>query len=91
MINNLYIVMPAYNEAENIETTIKEWYPVVERLNSNDCKCHLVIANDGSKDNTYHKMLGLRELYPMLIPLDIMVERVFLPMCIILVPVSASW
>lgn len=70
MINNLYIVMPAYNEAENIETTIKEWYPVVERLNSNDCKCHLVIANDGSKDNTYHKMLGLRELYPMLIPLD---------------------
>ena len=52
MINNLYIVMPAYNEAENIETTIKEWYPVVERLNSNDCKCHLVIANDGSKDNT---------------------------------------
>lgn len=70
MINNLYIVMPAYNEAENIETTIKEWYPVVERLNSNDSKCHLVIANDGSKDNTYHKMLGLRELYPMLIPLD---------------------
>lgn len=70
MINNLYIVMPAYNEAENIETTIKEWYPVVERLNSNDCKCHLVIANDGSKDNTYHKMLGLRESYPMLIPLD---------------------
>ena len=52
MINNLYIVMPAYNEAENIETTIKEWYPVVERLNSNDCKCHLVIANDGSKDNS---------------------------------------
>ncbi|SEF71988.1 Glycosyltransferase involved in cell wall bisynthesis [Xylanibacter ruminicola] len=70
MINNLYIVMPAYNEAENIETTIKEWYPVVERLNSNDCKCHLVIANDGSKDNTYHKMLGLQESYPMLIPLD---------------------
>ena len=59
--------MPAYNEAENIENTIKQWYPVVEKT-GNDCR--LVIANDGSKDDTYAKMLTLQSLYPQFIPLD---------------------
>lgn len=30
--NKIYFVMPAYNEAENIEDTVKQWYPVVEKL-----------------------------------------------------------
>ena len=25
----LYIVMPAYNEEKNIETTVKQWYPLL--------------------------------------------------------------
>lgn len=59
--------MPAYNEAENIEETIKQWYPVVEKSGAD---CRLVIANDGSKDETYKKMVALKEKYPQLIPLD---------------------
>lgn len=47
----LYIIIPAYNEAENIRRTIKEWYPVIEAHNGNG-KSRLVIINDGSKDNT---------------------------------------
>ena len=31
-MSKIYFVMPAYNEAENIEDTIKQWYPVVEQL-----------------------------------------------------------
>ena len=50
-MNTLYIVVPAYNESENIEALIEDWYPVVETHNeSGDSR--LVIINDGSKDNT---------------------------------------
>ncbi len=65
--SKLYIVMPAYNEAENIEKTIQQWHPVVEKLGA-DSK--LIIANDGSKDNTIDIMRGLVEKYPKLLPMD---------------------
>lgn len=47
----LYLVMPAYNEQDNIENTVRTWYPIVERHNG-DGKSRLVVFNDGSKDNT---------------------------------------
>ena len=63
--DNLYIVMPAYNEEENIESVVKEWHEVVEKI-GNDSK--LVVVNDGSKDNTYKKLCELKEKYPCLEP-----------------------
>ena len=70
MKDTLYIVMPAYNEEANIEEVIREWHPVCEKINADGNKAKLVIANDGSKDRTYQKMLDLQEKYPYLIPLD---------------------
>lgn len=68
-MNSLYIVMPAYNEEANIETTVAEWHPIAEKVNSvMDCK--LVIANDGSKDNTYSKLMEMKQRYPLLEPLN---------------------
>ena len=32
-MDTLYIVIPAYNESENIKRTIEEWCPVVEKHN----------------------------------------------------------
>ena len=29
-MDTLYIVMPAYNEEENIESVVRSWYPVLE-------------------------------------------------------------
>ena len=56
-MEKFYFVMPAYNESANIETTIKQWYPVVERINGmENCQAVLAIANDGSKDDTYEVM-----------------------------------
>ena len=56
-MEKIYFVMPAYNEAENIARTIEQWYPVVEQLNGvGECEAWLVIANDGSRDNTYELM-----------------------------------
>lgn len=63
--DNLYIVMPAYNEEENIESVVKEWHEVVEKI-GNDSK--LVVVNDGSKDKTYEKLCELKKQYPCLEP-----------------------
>lgn len=62
--------MPAYNEAENIEEVVKEWHPVAERINAEGNKCKIIIANDGSRDNTWEILNGLKEKYPSLEPLN---------------------
>lgn len=64
----LYIVMPAYNEAENIENTIDAWYPIVEKHAANGLS-RLVIINDGSKDNTYSIMQEYAKIRPLFQPL----------------------
>ena len=69
-MDKIYFVMPAYNEAENIEETIKQWYPVVEKLQKEGVDSKLCIANDGSKDNTFEIMSALKEKYPLFEPLD---------------------
>lgn len=66
-MESIYFVMPAYNEAENIEEVVKMWYPVVEKCGKSS---RLVIANDGSKDNTFEIMTRLKEKYPLFIPID---------------------
>ncbi len=65
MNDKLYIIMPAYNEAANIEKTIKQWHTVIEEIGSNS---RLVIFNDGSNDNTYEIMLSLKSKFPQLVP-----------------------
>ena len=69
-MSKIYFVMPAYNEAENIENTIQQWYPVVKKLADEGEESRLAIANDGSKDNTFGIMQGLKEKYPLFEPLD---------------------
>ncbi len=64
----LYIVIPAYNESENIESVIKGWYPVIQRHNK-EGKSKLVIIDDGSRDNTYELIQKLSENMPFLIPI----------------------
>ena len=66
----VYFVLPAYNEEANIEDVIKQWHPVCEKINAEGNEAKLVIANDGSKDNTFRIMQGLQKKYPYLTPLD---------------------
>ena len=66
-MSKIYFVLPAYNEEANIEETIRQWYPVVERCGSDS---RLVIANDGSRDRTYERMLALQSGLPQFIPLN---------------------
>lgn len=68
MNESLYVVVPAYNEAENIKRLIDDWYPVVAAHNGNG-KSRLVVVNDGSKDNTFSILEDLAKERPLLIPL----------------------
>ncbi len=60
-MDKLYIVIPAYNEEENIESVVNDWYPVVEKIGNGS---RLVIIDDGSKDSTYAKMQELAKTRP---------------------------
>lgn len=63
-MDSLYIVMPAYNEEENIESVVKQWYPILEGKGENS---RLVIADSGSTDHTHEILLKLKaEKYPKL-------------------------
>ena len=70
-MSKIYFVMPAYNEAENIIETIKQWYPLVDKLFKEGETPQLIIANDGSSDETYHIMQEMANKYPLFSPLII--------------------
>jgi len=51
MADKLYIIIPAYNESENIVNVVNDWYPVIEKYGVEGSR--LVVIDDGSKDDTY--------------------------------------
>ena len=51
MCDSLVIVIPAFNEDQNIADTIREWYPVVA-AHDGDGRSRLLVVDDGSTDNT---------------------------------------
>ena len=64
-MDTLYVVMPAYNEEENMEAVIKQWYPVLA-MGSEDSR--LVIADSGSVDRTHQIIEDLQANgYPQLL------------------------
>lgn len=66
-MDKLYIVIPAYNEEMNIETVAREWHEVL--LNLGSAESRLVIVDDGSKDNTYQLLCGLKTELPRMVAL----------------------
>lgn len=67
-MDTLYIVIPAYNEENNIEQVINDWYPIVEKYNGNGAS-RLLVIDDGSKDSTYSKICKCSESKPLLLPI----------------------
>ena len=62
-MDSLYIVMPAYNEEDNIENVVRAWYPV---LRGKADRSRLVIADRGSTDKTHEILLRLKNELPQL-------------------------
>ena len=66
-MDKLYIIMPAYNEEENIEEVARQWHAALSRYGGEGSK--LVIIDDGSKDGTYTKLQELKSEFADLIAL----------------------
>ena len=64
----LYIVIPAYNEEENINHVIEDWYPVVQKHDGGGYS-RLVIIDDGSRDRTFSILQEAVISRPLLCPI----------------------
>lgn len=63
MKESLYIVLPAYNEEANIESVIREWYPM---LTYGDEHSRIIVAAGGSTDHTIDILHSLQKEFPRL-------------------------
>lgn len=66
-MESVYVVMPAYNEEENIEAVVRAWYQVLE---GKAPESRIVIADSGSKDSTHDILSKLQEELPQLAILE---------------------
>ncbi|MBO6208495.1 MAG: glycosyltransferase family 2 protein [Lachnospiraceae bacterium] len=62
-MDKLYIVMPAYNEEENIREVVKNWYACLE---GKDEGSRLVVADSGSSDLTHKYLKSMQRELPQL-------------------------
>ena len=62
-MDTLYIVMPAWNEEANIETVVRQWYPLLEGKGK---QSRLVVADSGSTDRTHEILCSLQNELPQL-------------------------
>lgn len=62
-LEKLYIIIPAYNEEENIEAVVRTWYLEAEKTGT---EFRLLVIDDGSTDSTYSKLISMQEKFPFL-------------------------
>ncbi|MDR1393568.1 MAG: glycosyltransferase family 2 protein [Bifidobacteriaceae bacterium] len=60
MTDLLYAIIPAYNESDNVVALVAEWAPVIQATGPD---ARLVVIDDGSSDNTFELLEGLRADY----------------------------
>lgn len=63
MADRLFIVIPAYNEQDNIKQVVEDWYPIVDRYGTDS---RLVVIDDGSRDDTFAILRKMSEKMPKL-------------------------
>lgn len=66
-INNLWVIMPVYNEEEAVGRVIEEWQKCLSDNLKNYTFC---ILNDGSKDDTLSILRQYEQKYPQIMIVD---------------------
>ena len=71
MINGkkIIVVMPAYNEQDNIEKVVRSWYSIIEKYDKGG-QSRLIVVNDGSTDKTSEKGKILMKELPLFTMID---------------------
>ena len=59
----LYVVLPCYNEEENINRLIEEWECHENSLYEKGILLKIVVVNDGSSDDTYKASKSFENIY----------------------------
>lgn len=63
-MNKLLVVLPAYNEEEDVEKLVDTWQEYVEPVKEKyNLALHIAVVNDGSKDRTEEICNGLEKKY----------------------------
>lgn len=62
-MESIYVVMPAYNEEENIKAVVEDWYPILDGKSE---ESRLVIADSGSTDSTHAILAEMQTQYSQL-------------------------
>ena len=60
-MDKLYMIIPAYNEAANIENTVREWIRIPRAIGGG---ARLCVIDDGSKDETFSILSRLADELP---------------------------
>lgn len=60
---SLYIVIPCYNEEENIQSVVDDWYPV---LQNGSHESRMIVSDGGSTDSTLKILSNLQKTHPQL-------------------------
>lgn len=66
--NNLWVIMPVYNEEEALPKVLDEWIPELEKHLSGHYT--LCVMNDGSKDSTWQVIQEYAKNYPQIHAID---------------------
>ncbi|SHJ43915.1 dolichol-phosphate mannosyltransferase [Clostridium cavendishii DSM 21758] len=63
MDKKFWVLLPCYNEQENIQPLVNEWQKEREKLKGLNLDLRIIIVNDGSKDNTLNISEELSKSY----------------------------
>lgn len=66
----LYVVLPCYNEEENIRNLVEEWKKQESKLKEKSILIKLILVNDGSSDNTLNIARALESCYDNMVILN---------------------
>lgn len=67
MKDNLFIIIPVYNEEECVRSVVNEWTTIVNKIGNNS---KLMILNDGSTDNSLQILLDIKKNNKNLVIID---------------------
>lgn len=62
-MKKMYVMLPCYNEGQNIGNLLEEWEKQRKQLEKNNVKLEIKIINDASTDNTRDVVITKKKQY----------------------------